>query len=77
MAKPIVDRLETQLTGKAEVIRLNMLSEVGRAAAVRYGVRAVPSLIVVDGEGDLVYGEYGLPQPRHVVAEVETVLAEN
>ncbi len=55
-----MDRLETRLDGRAEVIRLNLLSDVGREAALRYGVRAVPTLLVVDGEGDLVDGVYGL-----------------
>ena len=77
VSKPIVDRIETGLDGKAEVIRLNLLSEVGREAALRYGVRAVPSLVVVDGQGALVYGSYGLPKPSQVTEEVEALLAEN
>ncbi|MCB0156019.1 MAG: hypothetical protein KDF65_14585 [Anaerolineae bacterium] len=73
MAKPLVDRLETNLTGKAEVIRLDLLSGVGREAARQYGIRAVPSLVVVDGQGDVVYG---LPSSNQIIAAVEAILAE-
>lgn len=76
MAKPLVDRLETNLAGKAEVIRLDLLSGVGREAARQYGIRAVPSLVVVDGQGDVVYGAYGLPSSNQIIAAVEAILAE-
>lgn len=77
MAKPVVDRLETQLTGKAEVIRLNLMTQVGRQAAARYGVRGVPTLVVVDGAGNPVYGRYGIPNPGQVVEQVDTLLVAN
>ena len=75
MAKSIVDGLEKKLEGKARVIRLNLLSRVGQEAAVRYGVRAVPTLIVVNGKGETVYGQYGLPQPSTVITKVDAILA--
>ncbi len=77
MAKPVVNRIETELDGKAEVIRLNLLSEVGRQAAARYGVRGVPTLVVVDSQGEVVYGQYGIPRPSQVVGQVETLIAAN
>ena len=77
MAKPVVDRLENQLDGKAEVIRLNLLTQVGRQAASRYGVRGVPTLIVVDGAGEAVYGSFGIPSPGKVINQVDTLLAAN
>lgn len=77
MAKPIVDGLEKKLNGKAEVIRLNVFSRVGQQAARRYGVRGVPSLIVVDGSGQAVYGQAGIPRPGQVVDQVDLVLVSN
>lgn len=77
MAKPIVDGLEKKLNGKAEVIRLNVFSRVGQQAARRYGVRGVPSLIVVDGSGQAVFGQAGIPRPGQVVDQVDLVLVSN
>jgi hypothetical protein len=74
MAKPVVDGLEQDLEGKARVIRLDLLSAVGQQAASRYGVRAVPTLLVVDGQGEVVYGQAGIPSPGEVKAEVKTLL---
>ena len=75
MAKPVVNRIEEQLDGKAQIVRLDMLSRVGRQAAMRYGVRGMPTLMVVDGNGQPVYGRYGIPIPGQVVEQVDTLLA--
>jgi thioredoxin-related protein len=77
LSKPIVDGLEKKLTDKAKVIRLDIFSQVGRQAAARYGVRGVPTLVVVDGNGEIVYGEVGLPRPGQVIEQVDTMLASN
>lgn len=73
----MVDRVETQLAGKAEVIRLNLLSEVGRQAAARYGVRGVPTMLIIDSQGQLVDGHYGIPMPSQIVAKVDTLITTN
>jgi len=77
LSNPIVDGLEKKLTDKAGVIRLDIFSQVGRQAAARYGVRGVPTLVVVDGNGEIVYGEVGLPRPGQVIEQVDAVLASN
>ena len=74
MAKPIVDGLETKLTGKAEVIRLDVMSGVGQQTARRYGVRGVPALVVVDGSGQAVFGQAGLPRPGQIIEQVDTII---
>lgn len=73
MAKPVVDRLEDKLEGQAEVIRLDLLSEVGRQAAARYGVRGVPTLIVVDGNGRPVHSQAGVLRSEPVLEQIETI----
>ncbi len=73
MAKPIVDRLEKKLADKAEVIRLDVLSDVGQQAAARYGIRGVPALVVVDDNGRVVYGQAGIPFPSQVIEQVEAI----
>lgn len=75
MAKPVVDRVETQLDGRAQVVRLDMWSQVGRQAARRYGVRGIPTLMVVDNNGQPVYGQYGIPLPSQVIGQVDNLLA--
>ena len=75
MAKPVVDRLERQLDGRAEVVRLDMMSRVGRQAAAVLGVRAVPTLVVVDGEGQVTLTQVGLIRPAPVQAQVDALIS--
>lgn len=69
-AKPIVDGFERDLEGRARVIRLNVGEELGRSAAMQLGVRGVPSTVVLDGNGDVVLQEAGVPSRRRVVTAV-------
>ena len=69
--------MEEQLTNKAQVIRLDVWSRVGRQAAARYGVRGMPTIVVVDSSGQPVYGRYGIPMPGQIVEQVDTLLASN
>ncbi|OQY22084.1 MAG: hypothetical protein B6I34_06460 [Anaerolineaceae bacterium 4572_32.1] len=71
MAKPIVDGIERDLAGQAEVIRLSLSSEPGRSAARRYGVRGIPTLIIFDGEGKVVEQRAGVPNRESVVETVK------
>jgi len=66
-AKPVVDGIEKDLRGKADVVRLNLLSKVGREAAIRYGVPAVPTILVLDAESKVIYRYTGMPDRREVV----------
>jgi thioredoxin-related protein len=75
LAKPTVDGLERDLDGKAPVLRLDVMNPVGKEAAARFGVRAVPTLIVVDGEGQVVLTQVGRLHPADVRAEVEELLS--
>jgi hypothetical protein len=56
-----VDGLERNLEGQAQLVRLSILSEIGREVAQQYGVRSVPTFLIFDGEGTLVGREVGLP----------------
>jgi hypothetical protein len=73
VAKPIVNGIEKDLKGTAEVIRLNMLSGIGREAASRYGVPAVPTLVVLGPGGEVVYRHTGTPDRREVVERVNAL----
>lgn len=53
-----------------------MMSGVGRQAALRFGVRAVPTLLVVDGQGQVVLTQVGLIRPGEVQAQVDKLISE-
>ncbi len=46
-----MDGIEKELSGRARVLRVDVLSTAGRQLAARYGVRGVPTLIIFDGHG--------------------------
>jgi thioredoxin-related protein len=71
MAKPVVDGLERDLEGKAQVVRLSVTDSVGGRLAARYGVRGVPTMVLLDGEGEVVYAEVGTPNRSEIIAAVE------
>ena len=53
---------------------MSVMSEVGGELARRYGVRGVPTIVVFDGAGEVVYAEAGIPDRETVVGVVEEVL---
>jgi thioredoxin-related protein len=67
VAKPVVNGIEKDLKGRADVVRLNLLSKVGREAAARYGIRAVPTILILDRESNVIYRHTGMPDRREVV----------
>jgi thioredoxin-related protein len=73
VAKPVVDRLERDLKGQAQVLRLNAWSEVGRQLATRYGVRGVPTFLLFDGRGELVHYQVGRLDADRVKAEIDVL----
>lgn len=76
MNKPIVDGLERDLAGKAAVVRLDIMSSLGLQTAITYGVRGVPTLIVVDGQGEPVLTQISLIRPGAVKDQVDALLAQ-
>ena len=71
MAKPVVDGLERDLEGKAQVVRLSVTDSVGGKLAVRYGVRGVPTMVLLDGDGEVVYAKTGSPNRSEIIAALE------
>ena len=72
LAKPIVDGLERDLEGKAAVIRLDTNGQLGLQIARRYGVSGLPTLLVFDGDGELIHRESGPPSKSRIMAAVTT-----
>jgi len=73
VAKPIVDGLEKDLEGTGRVIRLNLLSDIGRQAAARYDVRSLPTTLLFDGDGNLVHRQTGLPDRDEFLTNLRRV----
>jgi thioredoxin-related protein len=74
MAKPVVDGLERDLEGRAQVVRLSVTDSVGGKVAVRYGVRGVPTMVLLDGDGEVAYAKTGSPNRGEIMAAVEGLL---
>lgn len=60
--------IEKELEGTVRVVRLDIASNLGKSVAQRYGVSAVPTVLVLDGEGEVVHRESGIPDREDVVA---------
>ena len=74
VSKPKVDRLEADLEGQAELLRLNVKADVGRRLASSWGVRGIPAFFVFDGAGEMVYAQAGAPDIEALRGAVETAL---
>jgi thiol-disulfide isomerase/thioredoxin len=77
VAKPIVDGIERDLQGQAKVMRLNVLGGLGSQVAQRYGVRGVPTLIVLDGSDSPVKYVVGIPNRQAVVQQVQALVSQD
>lgn len=71
MAKPVVDRIENQLGQKAVLVRVDVGTDAGLQIAQRYGIRAIPSLLVLDSGGVVVYSHTGVPGAAAVLAAIQ------
>lgn len=76
MAKLIVDGLERDLAGQAKVVRLDLMSSVGQQAASQLGVRGLPTLLVIDGKGEVTLTQVGLIRPGEVRSRIELLAAK-
>jgi thioredoxin-related protein len=65
-----VDRLERDLQGEAQVLRISALSSVGRELAARYGVRGVPTFFLFDGSGEMIHYQVGRLDADQIKEEV-------
>ena len=70
MAKPVVDGLERELEGQAQVLRLSVMDDVGGELAMRYGARGVPTFVVLDGTGTVVFKDTGMPDRDEIKAAI-------
>ncbi|MBI4950738.1 MAG: hypothetical protein HY908_01785 [Myxococcales bacterium] len=69
MAKPVVDGLENDLEGKLKVARFDVSKKAGRAYASRYGIDRVPSFVLLDPKGNVLYRKIGGSPEAAVIRE--------
>lgn len=68
-----MDGLEKDLRGRATVLRLDLLSGVGRDAARAYGVKVVPTTLLFDGNGQIVLRQTGSVDASAIRARVRAL----
>lgn len=66
-----MDGIERDLGDSVQVLRLSVVDSVGRELAMRYGVRGVPTLILLDGNGNVVLQQAGSPQREEILTAVD------
>ncbi|MHB8994149.1 MAG: thioredoxin family protein [Armatimonadota bacterium] len=67
---PIIDKVRTQLQGKAEVVAINIMKDT--AAADKYQVSAIPTLIFLNAAGKEIFRHVG----EYPEAELQAKLRE-
>jgi thioredoxin-related protein len=68
-----VDRLERDLGGQVDVLRLSAFSSVGRQLGARLGVRGVPTFFLFDGSGQMIHYQVGRLDADRVKAEIDSL----
>ncbi len=57
-----MDGLERELAGRALIVRLSVLSRIGRDVAYSHNVTSLPTFLIFDGQGNLVGRQTGFPK---------------
>ncbi len=68
-----MDGLERELGERAQVLRLSVSDDVGRELGMRYRVRAVPTFVLLDGAGEVVLTQAGMPDREKITALVSSL----
>lgn len=66
--------IEQDIQERAEVIRINRLSPLGRELAKRYDVGSATTILVLDGTGQVVYRNAVFPDRKKVVAAIDAAI---
>ena len=48
---------------------MNATGSLGRDLAARYGVMGVPTTLVINGAGDVIHRQVGIPSRKNIVAQ--------
>ncbi len=70
-----MDGITEDLQGRADVLLIDLLGDVGKQTAGRYDVKSVPTFLVFDGQGRLVWRQSGRPNADAIKAQVAALEA--
>ncbi len=62
--------IEKELSGRARVLQVNLLSREGKAVAARFDVKSAGTIIVIDASGIETYRHTGLPVRKNILKAV-------
>ena len=65
MMSPLLEQVATEMGDETKIIKVDI--DKNRDAAVQYGIRSVPTLILFK-EGEIVWRQSGLP-PKNLITE--------
>lgn len=69
-----MDRLERNLAGRADVVRLNIHEPVGQAFTEALGFQYTPTFILFDSNGEEVWRSVGVFDPRQVTRQIDMLV---
>jgi thioredoxin-related protein len=72
----MVDRLERELEGQAQVVRLSVLDPVGSEIARQHNVASLPTFLIFDGDGNLIERQIGIPDRARIKALIANPTSE-
>lgn len=69
VARPAVDALERATRGRMAVVRVDIEAPAARLVVSRYGLRATPTYVLVDGQGTEVWRQVGGSPDRAAIEQ--------
>ena len=63
--------VKKELKGQVDVIHLSLMSQVGRQAASKFGVRIVPVTLIFDGYGNMIGRQTGMPNAKWLREQIQ------
>ena len=57
--EPVIEALKEQYGKDVVFVKVDVGTQDGRALAVEYGIRGIPHIIMIKGQGEVVYNQVG------------------
>lgn len=66
--RPVVDRIEREYQGRVRVLRVNAQKDLGSALSAQYDLRATPTFLLFDSNGDEIHRSVGVIDPQELAS---------